>query len=64
MVKKFDCVIVGAGAAGYSAAIYAHRLGLKTVVIGELLGGTLTLTHLVENYPGFASISGYDLMQE
>lgn len=57
----FDVVIVGAGCAGLSAAMYAGRFGLKTVAIGELPGGTITQTHIVENFPTHKSISGLDL---
>lgn len=57
-----DVAIIGAGAAGFGAAIYAARYGLKTVVLGEMIGGTATMAHLVENYPGVKSISGVDLM--
>ena len=60
--KTYDLVIIGAGPAGYSAAIYASRYRLKTLVIGELVGGLITEAHLVCNYPGYESISGIDLM--
>lgn len=53
--------IIGAGCAGLSAAMYSGRFQLKTLVIGELMGGTITLTDIVENYPGFKSLSGWDL---
>ncbi|MFN3995649.1 MAG: NAD(P)/FAD-dependent oxidoreductase, partial [bacterium] len=55
----YDCAIVGAGAAGLSAAIYSSRLGLKTIVFEKQLpGGQLLLTHEIENYPGYLKISG------
>ncbi|HLC36917.1 MAG TPA: FAD-dependent oxidoreductase [archaeon] len=58
-----DIVIVGAGIAGFAAGVYAARFNLKTVVIGDSIGGTLILTDIVENYPGFELISGMDLMK-
>jgi len=58
---KYDVAIIGTGCAGLSAAIYASRYGLKTVVLGELPGGLITTTHLVENYPGLKSLSGMEL---
>jgi len=60
---KYDVIIVGAGPAGLSAAIYSARGGLKTAIFEKgLVGGQITVTNEVENYPGFEeSISGYDL---
>ena len=57
----YDVLVIGAGCAGSSAAMYAGRFGLKVLMIGELPGGTITQTHLVENYPGFESITGLEL---
>ena len=57
----YDVAIVGGGVAGFGAAIYAGRFMLKTIVFAELVGGTITLTDDVENYPGFPKISGFDL---
>jgi len=59
--NEYDLVIVGTGCAGYPAAIYAARFNLKTLIIGKELGGLITTTNEVENYPGFTSISGPDL---
>lgn len=58
---NYDFIIVGGGCAGLGAAIYGARFGLKTAVFADLLGGLITTTHLVENYPGFASLSGTEL---
>lgn len=57
----YDLIIIGAGCAGASGAMYAARLNLKTVMIAELPGGLITTTHIVENWPGIKSISGPDL---
>ena len=61
MEKEYDLVIIGGGCAGYPAAIYASRFNLKTLVIAKEMGGLITTTHLVENYPGFISLSGPEL---
>lgn len=56
-------LIIGAGPAGYTAGIYAARSGLSPVLLtGANAGGQLILTHEIENYPGFSSISGVDLI--
>jgi len=57
----YDVAIIGTGCAGLSAAIYSSRYNLKTIVFGEMPGGLITTTHLVENYPGLGSISGPEL---
>ncbi|PIN91482.1 thioredoxin-disulfide reductase [Candidatus Pacearchaeota archaeon CG10_big_fil_rev_8_21_14_0_10_32_14] len=60
----YDVIIIGTGIVGWSAAMYTGRLGLKTLIIGEMPGGTITQTHVVENYPGFISLSGPELAQK
>ncbi|MEA2038141.1 MAG: FAD-dependent oxidoreductase [Nanoarchaeota archaeon] len=57
----YDLIIIGGGVAGFSAALYAGRFQLKTLVISEKTGGTLILAGDVSNYPGFESISGLEL---
>lgn len=59
-----DMIIVGSGPAGYTAAIYASRAGLKPLVItGNLPGGLLTQIATIENYPGFVEPkNGFDLI--
>ena len=62
--KIYDIAIIGSGMAGGGAAVYASRFGLSTIIFGDLPGGTITSTHLVENYPGFKKISGLELGQK
>ncbi|MFA4907458.1 MAG: FAD-dependent oxidoreductase, partial [archaeon] len=57
----WDLVIIGGGCAGFGGAIYAARFQLKTIVLAKQRGGTITTTHLVENYPGFVRLSGLEL---
>lgn len=60
--KQLDLVIIGAGPAGLTAAIYAVRAKLNTIVLeNELVGGQIRETYTVENFPGFDTISGADL---
>ncbi|MDD5086991.1 MAG: FAD-dependent oxidoreductase [Candidatus Nanoarchaeia archaeon] len=60
----YDLVIIGQGPAGLSAGIYASRYKLKTLILSEEPGGTATHAYKIENYPGFNSISGMDLMRK
>ena len=58
----YDIIIVGAGPAGLTAAIYALRAKKKVLIFeAKSYGGQITTAALVENYPGFESISGFDL---
>ncbi len=60
---EVDLVIVGAGPAGLTSAIYSARSGLKTVVLERAnIGGQVSITPVVENYPGFTRIAGQTLM--
>jgi len=61
----YDLIIIGGGAAGLTAAIYAARAGINLIVIEKMgIGGQILLTESVENYPGFLSISGTELMEK
>ncbi len=60
--QAYDLIIIGSGPAGFTASIYASRYKLSNLVLGEKVGGTIGLASKVENYPGFHSISGLDLM--
>src|SRR5512147_1981036 len=63
MADRYDLIVVGAGPAGLTAAIYAARARMKTLVIDEsVVGGQVKTTHKVSNYPGFPEdVKGSDL---
>ncbi|MCW1930306.1 MAG: FAD-dependent oxidoreductase [Candidatus Kerfeldbacteria bacterium] len=61
---QYDVIIVGGAAAGLTAALYASRRALKTLVITKSIGGQAALTPSIENYPGTQKISGIDLMMQ
>jgi thioredoxin reductase (NADPH) len=68
--ESYDFVIIGAGVTGMAAAMYAARLGLKTLCLGASsggempIGGLITTTENVENYPGFPCITGAELAEK
>lgn len=63
MDKVYDVLILGGGPAGYTAAMYAARAGLRVAVLERLAaGGQMALTHQVDNYPGFdEGVDGFEL---
>ena len=62
-IKK-DIVIIGAGMAGLTAALYAGRMNLKTIVLeNALVGGQIANATGIENYPGFMKVSGSELIE-
>jgi thioredoxin reductase (NADPH) len=64
-MEDFELIVIGAGAAGLAAGIYAIRSGLKILVLEEkIAGGTAADAPVVENYPGFQGISGLELAQK
>ena len=69
-MEVYDTVIIGAGVVGLATGMYAGRLNMKTVVLGatsssELpIGGVITLTNTVDNYPGFKHLTGQELAEK
>lgn len=63
MEKIYDMIIIGGGPAGYTAALYASRAGLDTLIIEKIApGGQMGLTDTIDNYPGFdEGIDGFTL---
>ena len=62
--QEYEIVIIGGGPAGLAAGLYAARARRKTVLLEKgVIGGQISLTELVENYPGIPSINGFDLAQ-
>ena len=61
----YDVVIVGGGPGGLTAGIYSMRAALKTIIVEKAVaGGQVAMSDGVENYPGFESITGYELSQK
>ncbi|TSC95932.1 MAG: thioredoxin reductase (NADPH) [Parcubacteria group bacterium Athens1014_10] len=58
----YDLIIIGLGPAGVTAGIYANRYELKTLILGKEMGGMANEAFRVENYPGFKSLAGIELM--
>lgn len=60
----YDLIIIGGGPAGLTAAIYAARRAMKTLVLAKEFGGQAVYASKVENFPGLDLISGYELMEK
>ena len=58
----YDVVIAGQGAAAFAAGLYVARYQIKSLIIGETFGGETATGGLIENYPGYPEIDGFDLM--
>lgn len=58
----YDVIVIGAGAAGLTAAIYTGRKNLKTLIISVDIGGQTSIPSNIENYPGFDAVNGFELM--
>lgn len=64
MQRDYDLIIVGGGPAGLTAAIYALRAGLKTMLLErQFIGGQAAITNDIENYPGFRNVGGQELTE-
>lgn len=60
----YDLIIIGGGPGGLTAGIYAQRAKLKTVLLEKMgIGGQICMSDVIENYPGFKSIGGIELMK-
>jgi NADH-dependent peroxiredoxin subunit F len=63
-MELLDTVIIGGGPAGMTAAIYAKRKGMSLEIISDSIGGNMSKSSNIENYPGFEAISGSDLSRK
>ena len=59
---QHDVLIIGQGASGYAAALYAARYQIKPIIFGATFGGETATGGLIENYPGYPEIDGLDLI--
>lgn len=65
MAKQlYDLIVIGGGIVGLGSAMYAGRLQMKTIVFSGTKYGTIALTDVVENYPGFKRLTGLELAQK
>lgn len=65
MKRNYECVIIGSGVAGMTSAIYLKRMNIDVLIIEKATpGGQIVKTAVIENYPGFTSISGSSLASQ
>ena len=62
--KNYDVLIAGQGAAAFAAGLYTARYQMKSIIVGETFGGETATGGLIENYPGYPEIDGFDLMMK
>jgi thioredoxin-disulfide reductase len=60
----YDILIIGAGPAGMTAAIYAARREMKTIIVGKEVGGQMIWASEIENYPGYLAITSFELINK
>ena len=60
-MNEYEVIIIGSGVAGLAAGMYCGRFTLKTLVLGDIPGGVIITTDIVENYPGFIKLTGQEL---
>jgi len=60
----YDVIIIGMGPSGMTAAVFAARKKLKTLLIGKEYGGQVARTSGIENYMGFQFVTGWELMKK
>jgi thioredoxin reductase (NADPH) len=63
-LEKWDVIIIGGASTGLSAALYASRQSLNTLLVTKDIGGQALLTNDIENYAAFDHIGGYELMSK
>ena len=63
MEHIYDMIVIGGGPAGYTAALYASRAGLETLIVEKMsVGGQMAITGTIDNYPGFdEGVDGFTL---
>ncbi len=62
--KRYDVLIAGQGAAAFASALYAARYQIRPVVVGDRFGGETATGGMIENYPGYPEIDGFELMMK